>query len=426
MEFTLTKKQQAIYDAIEGSEDNFLLLGKPGVGKSVLINTLLEKGKKNYAVAAPTGLAAINVNGKTLHSLFKIPVFENGIIPLNINLPSHRDLAGLYRVQHLIIDEISMVRADLLDYIDRVLKHFRNNDKPFGGIQLIMVGDFCQLPPVCRAEDKKELKAADYQSEFAFSAHSFQLEDFKIFELTEVLRQKGDLYFMEILNGARFGTLTRKMINDLNALVGVAKPLTITLAATNKQADEINSNELSRLPSPAVRYEYELSGEWPEQLWPLSGTIILKVGAQVLVRKNGADRPADHEGDFASKLVNGHLGVIKAIEKDYILLEDGNKVYKQTFQRTRKAEQPDGTWKNEVWASFTQMPLIPAWSISMHKSQGQSFERVNIDPSKVFAAGQLYVALSRARSMSGMTLLSPVELRKFTVNPMVKLFYESL
>lgn len=425
----LTAKQQLIFDAIESSTDNFMILGKPGVGKSVLINALVDRGKKNYSIAAPTGLAAINIGGKTLHSLFKIPVFENGIIPLNVNLPEKRDLLGLHHVHHLIIDEVSMLRADLLDYIDRVMKHFRGNDSPFGGIQVIMVGDFCQLPPVCRAEDRKELVAAGYQSEFAFSAHSFELEMFKIFELTEVLRQKDDLYFMEILNAARFGTLTNSMIKDLNALVGSPKELTITLTATNKQADEINSNEMRRINQEEAFYAAEVSGEWPEALWPLPGSIRLKPTAQVMVRKNGADRDPARPEDKEYALVNGTLGVIEEIERDrlYIKTDHGtHPVYRQDFSRTRKEEQEDGTWKNKVYANFNQMPLLPAWAISMHKSQGQSFDRVNIDPSKVFAPGQLYVALSRARTMAGMTLLSSVDSRKFAINRIVKSFYEAL
>jgi len=427
MEFELTAKQKILFDKIEQTDDNFLILGKPGVGKSVLTNALRELGKKEYTIAAPTGLAAINVDGKTLHSLFKIPIIENGIIPDTMIMPDKRELMRLSSVSALIIDEISMVRADTLDYIDRVLKLFRNNTLPFGGIQVIMIGDFCQLPPVVFGLAKKELAAAGYASEFAFDSFVFNEMDMKIYELTEVLRQKDDLYFMEILNAARFGTLNEAMVRDLNALVGNARAKAITLTATNKQADEINTNEMRRLPSKIVTYHARVDGDWPESMFPLPGFIPLRAGAQVMVRKNGADRDNEKEStDEFYKLVNGTLGIIEETEQDIVKLIDLPKVYRQSFNRSRKAVNDEGKHRMEVYATFNQMPLTPAWAISMHKSQGQSFTDVNIDPSKTFAAGQLYVALSRARSMFGMTLLNHVNANKFTVNKNVMAFYESL
>jgi len=426
----LTKNQQAIFKAVETTSNNFLILGKPGVGKSVLINALVAEGAKNYTVAAPTGLAAININGKTLHSIFRIPIIENGIIPSDLQLPDKRDLGALYHVSALIIDEVSMVRSDTLDYIDRVLRYFRDNEQPFGGIQIILVGDFCQLAPVVNPQARAELKAAGYQSEFAFSAKVFHPDIFKIHELTEVLRQKDDLYFMDILNAARFGDITPSMIRDLNALVGAPKPLAITLTATNRQADDINSNEMTRLPGEYKTFNAESSGDWPENLWPLPGMLRLKVNAQIMVRKNGADRdPNEMDREIPTKLVNGTLGLIKEFNSEnrrVITLTSDIKVYRQDFQRSRKVQKDDGKWKMETYATFNQLPVTPAWAISMHKSQGQSFDVVNIDPSKVFVAGQLYVALSRARSMAGMTLLSPVSPSKFTVNRMVRAFYESI
>lgn len=423
----LTKKQQSIFNAVETSSENFLILGKPGVGKSVLINALVAEGKKNYTVAAPTGLAAINIGGKTLHSLFRIPIIENGIIPNDLQLPDKRDLGQLYHLNTLIIDEVSMVRADTLDYIDRVLRYFRNVDQPFGGLQIILVGDFCQLAPVVNAQARNELKDAGYQSEFAFSSQVFHPDIFKIVELTDVLRQKDDLYFMDILNAARFGNITPSMMRDLNSLVGAAKPLAITLTATNKQADLINDNEMARLPGAYQSFNSEVTGDWPQNLWPLPEVIRLKQNAQVMVRKNNADKDPDEHNDEPGKLVNGTLGLVKEFSSKTTLTLDSNiKVYKQNFQRSRKAQNAEGIWKMEVYASFYQMPVTPAWAISMHKSQGQSFDNVNIDPAKVFSPGQLYVALSRARSMAGMTLLSPVSSNKFTVNKMVRGFYEAI
>jgi hypothetical protein len=214
------------------------------------------------------------------------------------------------------------------------------------------------------------------------------------------------------------------MIRDLNDLVGIARPNSITLTATNKQADEININEMRRLDSSIVNYASKVVGDWPESMFPLPGTISLKAGAQVMIRKNGADRdPEKKESDY--KLVNGTIATIEETFEKNVALVDLPSVFRQVFQRSRKVEN-EGKYKMEVYATFEQMPLTPAWAISMHKSQGQSFDSVNIDPSKTFAAGQLYVALSRARSMNGMTLLSHVSTNKFTVNKAVLAFYENL
>lgn len=426
----LTKRQQFVADYIESHDDNVLLLGRPGVGKTVLTNYLLERDVKNFNTAAPTGLAAVNCGGKTLHALFKIPVFENGMIPVDMALPERKDLMHLSWVRHLIIDEISMCRADMLDHINRVLQMFHNNDKPFGGIQLVMVGDFCQLAPVADAQVRSEMIHAGYQSVFAFDAKCFTLEEWKVFELDEVLRQKDDHYFMEILSAARFGQVTKPMIRDLNELIGIPKEGSIMLTATNRQADDINANEMRKLPLPEALFTAEIQGDYPEKSWPLPQYIRLRVGAQVMVKKNYADRDPDEEVRGHAKLVNGSLGCVFELRSEQTVIQCEGEfitVYRQSFERTRKVwVEAEEKWKKQIIASYNQLPLVPAWAISMHKSQGQSFDSVNIDPSKTFAHGQLYVALSRARTMAGMVLVNPVDSRKFTVNRNVQAFYESL
>lgn len=421
----LTPKQQLIFTAVETSFDNFLILGKPGVGKSVLINALVDEGTKSYTIGAPTGIAAINVNGKTLHSLFKIPIYENGLIPPDIRLPEREQLMHLNGIKNLIIDEISMVRCDILDYIDRVLKHFHGNQHPFGGIQVIMVGDFCQLPPVVRKEDKADLVAYNYQTEFAFSAHCFDLKSLKIFELTDVLRQAGDHYFMEILSAARFGNVTKPMVEDLNKLCGTSKPGAIVLTSTNSQSDAINTNEMRRLNTESKLFKARVEGTWPATLYPLPEVVELKVGAQVMVKKNKANRPPKTKGEFESTVVNGTLGVIQSFGNQEEVHLNSCTIYRQDAERTVK-EQVNGQWVKRTLGTYNQMPLVPAWAISMHKSQGISLDLVNIDPSRIFAPGQLYVALSRARTMQGITFLNQVDARKFTVNSYVRAFYESI
>lgn len=458
-EYKLTKSQQHAFDLIEGTADNYFLFGKPGVGKSVLINHLIEHGLKDYTIAAPTGLAALNVNGRTLHSLFRIPTSAGILHPeYNAYTQDDRALGYIWQIRTLVIDEVSMVRVDLFDYVDRLLRHVRKNNQPFGGIQVVLVGDFFQLPPVTMAADARELKAVGYSSPFIFCSKVFQ-QSFKTLMLTEVLRQKGDPKFVKLLDGARMGYVKDPEIKALNKRVVPIEDIRIKLCATNKEADQINGGHLRGIEGKGVTFEAEIFGEWPA--YPIDSQLVLKVGAQVMVRMNSADRHPRFRGDFESQVVNGTIGIIEEIKdtpsvnkinkplledvmealnidepisdpgfEPYVVIrtEDGNthRIYTKRWERKKKVRLEDGSWEEKLMASYEQMPLSLAWAISIHKSQGQSFDKVHIDATRIFAAGQLYVALSRCRSLDGITLESPVHAKKFWADLEVKRFFNDV
>lgn len=468
MEFQLTKNQQQVFDYIENTNENIFVGGKPGVGKSVLIRALIELGLKIYTLGAPTGLAALNIFGKTLHSIFRLPVSQ-GIIAKDFNnFASDQHVINYirYQIKHLIIDEISMVRADYFDFIDRFMREVKGVDLPFGGVQMIIIGDFYQLPPVVVKEEVPQLRNEGYGSAFVFSSAAFQ--DFKVVLLHEVLRQKGDPGFIELLDGARVGSVHPRHIGRLNKQVGKPEDIRINLTGTNRQADGINQGMLQAIQQPRELFYATKYGEWPA--YPVEEELTLKVGAQVMVKMNGADRPPKETSKFVSKVVNGTLGVVKEIfkakaedvepmepqdltaemyeeMKDWskgketpshlkksdgvnrvvITLDSGEDVtiYTKQWQRKKK-EKKDGKWEETIVASYEQMPLALAWAISIHKSQGQSFDKVHLDLSHIFAPGQAYVALSRCRSLNGISLETPVTPRVFWANRDVMSFFDSV
>jgi ATP-dependent DNA helicase PIF1 len=444
-EFKLTKNQQAIFDRVENSDANFLICGEPGVGKSVLIRALTSDGNKQYHLAAPTGLAALNIDGRTLHSMFKLPVSE-GIIEPDFNVfldsgPVYNNIK--YNLRYLIIDEISMVRADTFDYIDRLIRHIKRDPRPFGGVQIIAIGDFFQLPPVVKGrEEMRKMREVGYDSPFIFSSKVFQ-GNFQMLHLNEVLRQKGDPKFIEVLAAARTGSLHPKHSRILNTRVERPDDIRIKLTCTNKEAEIINLQELRKIDSPSILFEAAKFGEWPMN--PVEENLTLKVGAQVMVKMNGADRdPSKSMRDQPSVVVNGTLGIVVEIldsppenindeereafvPKVKIELENGSVVPIFTKRWERKIKVKEGEdWEERVIASYEQIPLALAWAISIHKSQGQSFDKAHIDLKKVFAPGQAYVALSRVRTLAGITFESGVTTSMFTANQEVMDFFESI
>lgn len=450
MEFPLTKNQNHIFTTVETTNDNILVLGEPGVGKSVLIRALTSEGEKDYTLAAPTGLAALNINGRTLHSIFKLPTSEGIIYPnYNVFLESGPAFNMIkYRVKHLIIDEISMVRADTFDYIDRLMRFIKRDNRPFGGVQIIAIGDFYQLPPVVAGrEEAKQMREAGYDTPFIFSSKVFK-DNFKLLTLNEVLRQKGDQDFIDILAAARTGSLHPKHAKILNTRVCKPDDIRIKLTCTNKEADVVNYEELKRLPGNAILFQAMKFGEWPAL--PAEQELRLKVGAQIMVKMNGADKKPTKDasgGMQDSKVVNGSIGVVVSIHDKpnednegyetsnpetfvphvMIRLEKGDVVpiYIKRWERKIK-EQIGDEWDERVVASYEQIPLALAWAISIHKSQGQSFDKAHIDLKRVFAPGQAYVALSRVRSMAGISFEQGVTTSMFESNRDVDEFFESM
>lgn len=425
IEWPLTKDQQTVFDLIENTNQNVFVGGKPGVGKTVLVRALDELGKKLYTKAAPTGLAALNMGGKTLNSVFGIAPME--WFPRDYdNWPKNENVQKFLRftVKHLIIDEISMVRSDFLDFVDRILRHFKDRDEPFGGIQVIVVGDFFQLPPIVDKLTMGKMNADGWKTEFAFSANCFST--FVPYFLTEVLRQKGDDKFIKVLHEARLGgdNLSDASLKLLNARVQRCGDLRMRLCGKNKEAEAINLNHMAELETPEVEFSADSYGSWPE--FPADTIVTLKVGTQVLVKVNGADKKPGTKGTSGT-VVNGSLGEIVEINEQaeapnvVIRLRDGRQVpiYRNRWERVERKKNDEGVWEEEVVASFTQIPLQLAWAMSIHKSQGQTYEAVHVNPASIFAAGQLYVALSRSKSLAGLTLESRVDRELFWARPSV-------
>jgi ATP-dependent DNA helicase PIF1 len=421
MEITLNNEQQHLFELIENTTDNYCILGAPGVGKSVLINHLMQYGKKPYTLTAPTGLAALNINGHTLHKTFNIPVFE-GLIPYDY-LPKMSDRqfeinSRIASITHLIIDEISMVRIDVFEYINRLLKWAKKSEQDFGGVQLILLGDFYQLPPVCKPKELKELKEAGIETPFVFSSPLFS--NFRVHVLREVMRQKGDTGFIDILHKARGGAIDMRTIKDLNTRVQRPEKV-LQLVSTNKEAERINLTQLKLIEGQPTYYQAQVFGDWAAD--PFPRVLSLKVGAQIIVKKNGADFPPHPEtgsARFETKLVNGTLGTVVELHTNRVVIDVSGELHNVYIQKQeRKVRQWNDVaeeFEEKVVASFKQLPLDLAWAISIHKSQGQTFNAVHISSKRIFAPGQLYVALSRTRSLAGITLEEPIRSSQFFVD----------
>lgn len=406
------------------TNQNIFLTGKAGTGKTTFLKYVRQNSIKKTVVTAPTGVAAINANGVTLHSLFQLPlgiILPNTNLFLNpenasINHPlisklhySTEKLELLRSIELLIIDEASMLASYIVDAIDVILRYVRKKPElPFGGVQLLLIGDLHQLPPVVKREDWKILQEY-YSSIFFFD--SFVLRDNLpiVIELKEIFRQK-DEKFIEILNGIRNNDITEEDFKLLNSrLQRNFKPHNndgyITLTTHNYQSDEINRKKLNNLSSRAYFYRSEVVGEFPENIFPAEEELELKVGAQVMFLKN------DTEG---KKYFNGKIGVVTKLDKESIWVKCPDDfaeiiVKPSDWQNIRYAVDAETReLKEEVVGTFRQFPLRLAWAITIHKSQGLTFEKAVIDAEKAFAIGQVYVALSRCTTLEGLVLSSPV------------------
>lgn len=410
----LSAEQQALFKVMEGTRQHLFITGRAGTGKSVLLRHFRENTSKRVVVAAPTGIAALNVRGQTIHSLFRLPpqFHRKGSLA-----PNSRICSVLKRIDAIVIDEVSMVRADLLDAIDERLREAHRNDLPFGGVQLIMFGDVYQLPPVVE-EGLVPYFEHTYGGYFFFHASVWDKTEFKIYELEQVFRQK-DPVFKEVLNAVRDGSVSDDQIKQLNVRCGVSIPKegTITLATTNSLVTTINQRRLDQLPGKAFEYRAMITGEMKRGTFPTEEIIQLKVGAQVVLLQNDKDK----------RWVNGTVATISALKKEAIAVHVDGIDYgleQTTWEEIRYEYDPAaGKVKEEVVSSFTQYPIRLAWAMTIHKSQGQTYESIALDlTTATFAPGQLYVALSRATSLEGLYLKMPVIRKHIIVEPKVAAF----
>jgi Flp pilus assembly protein TadD len=417
---TQNKEFQEALQLVQYTRHSVFLTGKAGTGKSTFLKYVCQHTKKKHIVLAPTGIAAINAGGSTLHSFFKLPFYpllpddpryslrDGKIHEFLKYTKEHRKL--LMEVELIIIDEISMVRADIIDFIDRVLRIYSHNMRePFGGKQMLMVGDVYQLEPVVKA-DEREILNRFYPSPFFFSARVFHEMQLVAICLNKVYRQT-DPVFINVLDHIRDNTVSDAQLQLLNTRVGAtASPaetdLYITLATRRDTVDFINQHKLAELPGEAAVMKGSLKGEFPENSLPTQTELELKPGAQVIFIKN----------DQEHRWVNGTLGTIAGIDENdtlYIVTEDGREVdvERATWHNIRyRYNEEEKKIEEEELGTFTQFPVRLAWAITIHKSQGLTFSRVKIDlTGGAFTGGQTYVALSRCTSLEGICLEKQVQ-----------------
>jgi ATP-dependent DNA helicase PIF1 len=414
MDIKLSVEQETLFTVMEKTKQHLFITGRAGAGKSVLLRHFRENTKKRAVVAAPTGIAALNIKGQTLHSLFRLApnLHRHGKLA-----PNARVCSLLKRVETLVIDEISMVRADLLDAVDERLREAHKNDLPFGGVQIIMFGDVYQLPPVVEPDLMQYFEAV-HHGYFFFHALVWKQAEFKIYELTQVFRQK-DPVFKDILNAVRDGTVTDSQIEALNTRYGAspAGDETVTLAPTNALVTEINQKRLDQLEGKARQYTATITGEMKKSTFPTEENLWLKKGAQIVMLKNDKD----------GRWVNGTVGKIEALFDDHIDVRISGIVYtleRETWEEvTYTYDLETQKIEMKVASSFTQYPIRLAWALTIHKSQGQTYQNVMLDlTTATFAPGQMYVALSRCTSMEGLSLKMPVKRKDIIVDAKVTAF----
>ena len=413
---------------INQTQRSVFLTGKAGTGKTTLLREIIQTTHKNTVVVAPTGIAALNAGGVTIHSMFQLPF--GGFIPDNSSpqfsestkfetkatLRRHFKMSGLKKsvirnMELLIIDEVSMLRADLLDAMDYMMQTVRKKSIPFGGVQVLYIGDLLQLPPVIRDEEWRTLKTY-YKGKFFFHSHVVQQNPPLYIELSKIFRQTDDT-FISVLNNLRNNEISQQDIQTLNQYVKPDFDLKankgyITLTTHNNKADTMNAQALEDLEGKLEIYKPEITGDFPEKIFPVEHQLQLKVGAQIMFVKNDLS--------FDKHYFNGKMGVIKSLSSKEILVyfPEENKtieVEKYEWQNIRyKIDQATKEIDEEVLGTFVHYPIKLAWAITVHKSQGLTFDKAALDVSQVFLPGQAYVALSRLRSLEGLILLSPLRM----------------
>lgn len=404
------------FNLLQNTGTNLFLTGKAGTGKTTFLKRLKEVSPKRMIVVAPTGVAAINAGGVTLHSFFQLP-FGPYIPSLSERREGRPDFKNQFRKEKiniirsmdlLVIDEVSMVRADLLDAISDILRRYKDPDKPFGGVQLLLIGDLQQLAPVAKDEEWNLLKE-HYPSTFFFDSKALAESRYFCIELTHVYRQS-DADFIGLLNNIRENRFDEDTLQRLNQRYipdfQPAEPSDyITLTTHNYQAQQINDRRLSKLPGRTYTFSAEINNDFPEYSYPTDARLVLKLGAQVMFVKN--------DSSAEKRYYNGKIGKIIFISPDKIVVADreGNEisVEKEIWNNMKYTIDPESQEISEAVAgTFSQYPLKPAWAITIHKSQGLTFEHAVIDAAAAFSHGQVYVALSRCKTLEGLVLSSRI------------------
>ncbi|MGM0438812.1 MAG: ATP-dependent DNA helicase [Patescibacteria group bacterium] len=409
-------------DLMEKSNKHFFITGKAGTGKSTLVQQFKEQTTKNVAILAPTGVASVNVGGQTIHSFFG---FKPGVSPDNIEKTYRR--RKLYKsLDTLVIDEVSMVRADLLDCIGRFLQINGPKDELFGGVQIIMVGDLYQLPPVL-PNHEKDFYHMRYKTPYFFSSKQFKKIDPTFIKLRTVHRQS-DSDFISILNRVRSGNIKQSDLKKLNENVQDSFDFNedgVFLTTTNRKANKINSTQLKKLSTKEYKFKGSIKGSFPKSHLPTSDELVLKEGARVMLLNN------DSEGRW----INGDVGEVIEIEKSgdpiiRVRLDEGRvvKVTENKWERIKfNYDKRNDEIKSEEVGSFHQLPIRLSWAVTIHKSQGKTFKKAMIDFQRgTFSHGQAYVALSRCTGLDGLSLRRPIRRSDIIVDSKVTKFLKKL
>lgn len=426
-----------LFNRIERSNDNFFITGKAGTGKSTFLHFLAQNSRKNVVIAAYTGIAAINVGGTTLNSLFMLPF--RPLLPRDEEITKFSKWnprrAIIANMDTLIIDEVSMVRADVLEAVDHSLR-INGGDpfRPFGGKQVILIGDVFQLPPVVKSDNPTEWQIFEevYKTPYFFSAPSFKMTKFEFVEFTKIHRQS-DEDFKEILNKIRIGNVDDDDLMPINKRVYPNyeprdKDFVLTLVTTNRLAGDINERKLREIPEPEFTYKAEITGEFGRDKFPTDETLKLKAGAQIIFIRNDTTVEKTAK-DNKRRWVNGTIAKIQSLKADEVevVFEDGStaKLSRETWNNNvYKWNRMERKIVTETVGTFSQFPIKLSWAITIHKSQGLSFDKMVLNMgSGAFTHGQTYVALSRSRSLAGLALKKPITTRDIIIDDRVLDFY---
>lgn len=414
----ITEEFKKAFDLMENTSNCAYITGKAGTGKSTLLTYFRKKTKKNIVVLAPTGIAAINVEGSTIHSFFR---FAPHLIEESAITRDFQRIDLFIKLDMLIIDEISMVRADLLDGIDYSLRLNRKSNLPFGGVQIIFFGDLYQLPPVVVGKDLTDYFNENFGGFYFFNAKVFKDITFQYLELQTIFRQK-DESFKKILNSIRENRVSDIELAILNSRfdphhIYKQNDISLTLSTTNKISEDINIERINSLNSKEFYYDAIITGKYDKASYPTEARLVLKKGAQIMMLKN----------DSKKRWVNGTLGLVKHLTDNEVEISINGTSYlieKATWEAIEyQYNKEEKKIESIVIGSFTQFPLKLAWAITIHKSQGRTFENIVIDlGTGAFAHGQTYVALSRCKSLEGVTLRRQIRKSDLILDPKVEKF----